>query len=141
MKVNLIKKGEGLFPSLEDDQIMIDKIKHDEILQYDIKRFRGSKFHRKFFALLQMTISNSDLNYNTEQFLHVLKLKLGYFDLVVTPKNEQIYIPKSISWASMDQDTFEVFYKRTLDIILSDFITGSTEEEIQKNVSLILNFA
>ena len=44
------------------------------------------------------------------------------------------YVPKSISFASMDQTAFEIFYNATLDYICAKIIPGMVPEELQAEV-------
>ena len=51
-----------------------------------------------------------------------------------------IYIPKSINFASMEQDTFNEFYSRAIDIALNDFMPDSTESEIEAHINEVIGF-
>ena len=138
MKVNLVKINGGLFPSLDEDAEIINKIKRGDVVQYEIKKPRNAKFHRKYFAMLQVVTDNTD--YNTDQLLLMIKLRMGHFDSFITPGGKTLYKPKSISFSKMDNDEFERFYQKTMQVILNDFLRGSNEKELQNQVDKILRF-
>jgi hypothetical protein len=136
--VDLIKVNNALVPSLEQDRLIIDKVKHGVILSYELTRKRNRGFHRKFFGLLDVVCANC--NYNIDQLLHVIKLKLGHFETVISTKGKVTYMTKTISFAGMDQDTFEIFYNRTIDIVLRDFFTNTPKHRLEAEVSMVLGF-
>jgi len=138
MKVNLIKVNGGLFPSLPDDEAQIAKIKRGQVVQYEIKKPRNSKFHRKFFAMLQIAVDNS--NYNVECVLHALKLRIGHFTNMVLKDGSQVYVPRSISFAAMDNDEFEIFYNRCSQAIIDMFLADLDEKTLENEVNRMLGF-
>jgi hypothetical protein len=77
---------------------------------------RNIKHHRKLFALLNLVVSSGGWDYDLDTLLHFVKLKSGYVSLVYVPQiKEYIQVPKSISFASMPQDEFNVFYDKALN--------------------------
>ena len=55
-------------------------------------------------------------------------------------KGDIVYIPKSINFASMGQDTFNEFYSRAIDIALRDFMPDATEGEIEAHINEVIGF-
>lgn len=139
MKINLIKHYQVLLPSLPQDAELLESIKFGEILEIDIKRPRNGKFHRKFFALLQVVKDRTDYD-NVEQILHLLKLKLGYYEMIVNTNGKPVYYPKSISFAKMEQPEFEQFYNQSVNVILRDFVPNLTRQDIDEAVNRIIRF-
>ena len=139
MRVNLVKLNGALYPSLDTDAEQLAKIKQGQVVCYEIKRPRNGGFHRKYFALLGIVVDNCD--YNLEQLLHIIKLKLGHFEQIINTNGKVIYIPKSISFAKMDQDQFEEFYSKTINVILKDFIPDTDEAYLNGMVNQIVGFA
>ena len=130
-----------LVPSLDQDAEKLKPWKIGEILRAEIKKQRNGKFHRKLFALLNLAFENQEKYKTFEDFFVEIKLKTGHYREHVTTKGKMIYIPKSISYSNMDELEFTVFYKKVINVIVENFMIGSTEEEIEKEVSLILSFA
>ena len=139
MKINLIKHGGVLLPSLPDDELALESIKRGEIVTATIVRSRNSAFHRKYFALLGVVVENTDY-LNTEQVLHLLKLKLGHYETIVNTNGQAIYIPKSISFGKMSPDEFSKFYNQSINIILRDFLTDWKDDQIDKAINQVVQF-
>lgn len=121
--IRLEKRADYLVPSLEEDKDKASKIKHGEVIQVEFKRIRNPKFHKKYFALLQIVAEYDDRYDTVNDVLLVMKLKLGHYRTIVNTDGRVIYVPKSISFGSMEQIDFEDFYSRTINKILSDFVT------------------
>ena len=64
-----------------------------------------------------------------------IKLHLGYYDLQVTPKGTQIYVPKSINFYTMPQSKFSEFYSNSFDVILKHYLTDITMEQFNQELS------
>lgn len=139
MKINLIKIHGVLAPSLPDDELALESIKRGEIVTVNITRSRNSQFNRKFFALLNIVVENTDY-LNTDQILHLLKLKLGHYDEVISTNGKVVYIPRSISFAKMSPDEFNKFYNQSITIILRDFLTNWHEANIDKAINQVVVF-
>ena len=84
-------------------QIMrkLKKIKVGEEYQCDIKQPRNYKFHRKFFALINMVYENQDIFINIDHLREELTKATGYYDSYINHKGATVYRAKSISFAKM----------------------------------------
>lgn len=121
-QLNLVAINGVLLPSLAEDEAKLKTLKRGEVVQVDFKKPRNHKFHRKFFALLQIVVEFDPRYDNVEQVLHLMKLKLGYFLTVINTDGRVTYQTKSISFASMDQTDFEIFYNDAVNKVISDFV-------------------
>ena len=90
---------------------------------------RNVAHHRKFFALLKLVLDNQEYFQNIDELLYAIKLKLGY-TIPIKLKYTTGYMPKSISFAKMDQREFTEFYERALDFIQAEVIPGIDREEL-----------
>jgi len=140
-EIDLIKiQNNYLAPSLPTDEEKLSKWKVGEILRAKVIKPRNAKFHRKFFALLNIAFENQDKYTNFEDFRIEVELKSGNYREHVTTKGKIIYIPKSISFASMDEIEFSQLYDKAIDVIINNFCQGSTYEEMDNKVLEIINF-
>lgn len=139
MLINLVKRNGVLMPSLPEDELALQSIKQGEIVAVKLTKPRNSAFNRKYFALLQIVVDNTDYS-NTDQILHLMKLKLGYFDQIVNTNGKVVCIPKSISFAKMDSEKFNQFYNQSINIILRDFLPKWNNENIDLAVNQIIGF-
>lgn len=136
MKINLIKTLTGFSPADDEATEAVKKIKLDTVVSCEVKRQRNYQHHKLYFALLNLVIGNHEKYDNTDDLLFEIKLRLGYCTRIIIDGNVQ-YKPKSISFKSMDQDTFNKFYSKSLDVILKHFLTGNTEQEINQIVGFM----
>jgi len=125
-----------------------NKIKLGEVVRADFKRARNPKFHRKYFALLNLAFDhwNPELpeihgmkaEKSFEQFRKDLTILAGYYTVSVRLNGEARVEAKSISFASMDEAEFEKLYSATIDVILKRVMQWADREEIERLVDQIL---
>ena len=94
---------------------------------------RNLQFHRKFFAMLEVGRQLSDTEFNAEQFRAVCITGAGWCDYV-EHAGRMVAVPRSISFAKMDEAEFEKLYKDVLDFICNNWVLD------YKQVDQILNF-
>lgn len=111
----------SLVAAYENDEESLRSLKPGNMYKCDIRRARNPDHHRKGFALINL-IFNSQERYRTvEDLLVELKLMTGWYREHIRPNGELIYVPKSISFADMDQIEFEAFYELLIDIAIQQF--------------------
>jgi hypothetical protein len=139
MKIRLKKIGDLLSPALPCDAEYTDKLKQGEIIEVNSKRPRQAWRHDKYFALLHIVVDNTDY-IKVEQVLTLIKLKLGHFETIINTNGKVVYKEKSISFGSMDEDTFRIFYNDTVNVVLRDFLTNWEDEDIQTAIDEVVRF-
>lgn len=135
MKLNLVKQLNGTFkPAYDSDYEKSKRYKVGDVLDVDIKKPRNLKFHKKFFALMNMVYQNQpegkEIN-NFDHFRKYLIKRAGFFETIETPTGT-IYEADSISFASMDEVKFNDLYSRVVDTIVK--IYGWEESDILENL-------
>ena len=91
------------------------KIKVGEVVQCEITRPRNLAHHRKFWALLNVFWQATGDWSSTYGVLIELKVRLGHVqEVLLRDTGELVRVPKSISFAQMDQTEFDVFYDRCI---------------------------
>lgn len=116
----------------DSDLELLKTIKRGDIVEVDIKRKRNVKFHKKYFALLNLVYQNQDRYNNIEHLRRDLTIEAGYYDVRYNLHGVEIYEPKSISFSSMDETEFNDYYSKVLDVVV--VFLGSTREEILENI-------
>lgn len=119
-----------LTPVTDDDRALLRRLKQGEVIEVEWRRPRNPRFHRKFFALVNMAYSHSD-SPSRECFLDTLKILAGHYDNVVLPDGKVWMRPKSISFANMSEDEFDAFYSACLDAILQHIMPGADPGEVE----------
>jgi len=146
-----LRKVQGvLIPSSESDTETLSTIANGETIRADIKRPRNIKYHRKYFALLDVLFDiftpeiaehkGKPVIKNRERFRHDIAIATGHYELVVNIKGEVRAEAKSISFAAMDETAFAQLYSLTIDYGLLHIAKGKTREQIDNWTSTILSF-
>lgn len=130
----------GLVPMYDSDLEERKKLKRGDRVLCRITKPRNYEFHKKFFALVRLTYENlpehlhSMLRIRSEEdMLTSIKLELGYADKLWY-SGKQIAVPKSISFAAMDQAEFERFFARAVDLVLTLYLRGTDRKELLDEV-------
>ena len=121
--------GHSLKPMYNSDHDTLKKakLKIGEVYEFEFKHPRNYKYHKKYFALLNLVYDNQDFFTDFESFREYIVIKSGYYIKTLTIKGE-FYKAKSISFASMDNLEFESLFDKTLDVVISEFIPISKDE-------------
>lgn len=114
---------------------------------------RNSKFHRKFFALLDLGFDaweppRKRQNYkghpvqkNFERFREDLTIAAGFYEQTFDLKGRLQLRAKSISFANMDDAEFEKVYSAVADVLLAGVLVNySGRDELDVVVNQILGF-
>lgn len=135
MKIALIKGLDNKFSiAYDSDYELAKKIKPNEVYEYEFKKTRNIKFHRKFFALVNLCFSNQETFNNIEHLRKELIICAGHYELIFdlesgTQKKEAL----SISFASMDETAFNTLYNDVLNVICEKFLFD--KEDVLNNVA------
>lgn len=118
----------GLKPCDDAGIEALRKIKVGEIVQCEISRPRNLAHHRKFWALLNVFWQATGDWSSPYGVLIELKVRLNHVqEVLIRETGELVKVPKSISFASMDQGEFEVFYDRCINELC--IMGGGIEED------------
>ncbi len=113
--------GKSLYPNGRDAQIELDKLPRGIPLRVEATQPRNGKFHRLFWAFCSLVaecINDGPVggDWDAERVATLLKLATGHVETVKLSRNdaarlgvEYAAIPKSISFAAMDEAAFGKF--------------------------------
>ena len=101
---------------------------------------RNLRFHKKFMALLRLTLDNlpEDIQqsmhiYSIEAMLAAVKIDLGYYDTVQVSGRNVVKL-RSISFARMDETAFGRFYDLAVTDILNNYLQGADRNLLLQEV-------
>ena len=130
----------GLIPMYDSDLDEKHRLRIGDNVLCTIKRPRNYEFHKKFFALLRLTVANlphliqQQMQIFTEEdLLDCLKIDLGLFT-TRWHGGRQIVKTGSISFAKMDNTEFEKFFSRSVDAILRIYLRGTDRQALIEEV-------
>jgi len=133
MKLMLVKGFDNKFTCAYDSDLeKLKKIKPNEPIECTITKKRNIMFHRKFFALLNMVYQNQERYNNIDHLRKDLTIEAGYYTERPNLEGEAIKEADSISFAKMDDHTFQEYYNRVIDVIVRYF--GFDKELILTNI-------
>lgn len=120
---------EGFRPADQEASDWHYKTKTAALVELKGNRPRNPQHHRKFFALMNIVVDNSD-DYDTiEQFRFVLMATLQRGKWIEIPHaTRAMFIPESISFKSMSQDDFDRLYNDAINAILKYFLPMDRED-------------
>lgn len=154
-EISLIKGAGGmLYPLGADDaELVASKIRTGEVIRCEFSKVRNGKFHRKYFALLNLGFEYfqpAAVQYrgqtlvpdkNFDEFRRWIAVKAGFFDIVGYPDGSIRVRAKSISFAKMDDVEFSGLYSATIDVLLASVLACFDDADaVDAAVSQIIGF-
>jgi hypothetical protein len=95
----------------------LHKAEPGEMLAIKTHRERLGWYHRKHMALEQAVFEAQERFEHFEQFRLWLKVGAGYVDWIAGPKGGVVPVPKSISYASLEQDEMERVHRAMVEFL------------------------
>lgn len=123
----------GLSPTDDASESTMKALKLGECIEIKFKKPRNLQQHRLFWALMQKVYENQEHYTSPEQVCTAFKFAIGHVETIKTQRGT-IQIPKSISFAKMDQLAFHDFFKRAVDFCVQEVIPGLKSEALEREV-------
>ena len=157
MKELLFGKGRGytLVPFDPSAEEYIRSLKSGEGVWLKVKKVRNPKFHRKFFALLNlgydawvpspggMEYRGMQIQKNFERFRKDMVILSGHYELVFGADGNPRKEAKSISFSNMDELEFNDLYKDVFNVIWDRVLSlagFSSQAEVEQIINQMLAF-
>jgi len=121
MKCIVKKCGYHLEPAYEMDADALDTLRNGTMYKADFRKARNPLHNAKAFVLIKLIYDSQEKYQNIEDLRTELKLQCGSYTHHVRTTGEVIYIPKSWSFADMDQTEFEELYDRLIDVAIENW--------------------
>lgn len=146
MKAMLLRTPSGLRGATPADQDAwskfrrrLETMKPGKWLRVEFSSPRHGKHHRKFMALLQLIVENSEVYDTIPKALVAVKLCVGHFDLMVDPTTGEISkVPRSISYESMPQEEFDQFYSAAVDGVLQHILPTMDRDTADRLIDMVV---
>lgn len=111
--------GGVLHPADQESVEEFAKLPTGKAVRAKIERPRNPSFHRLYFALCAR-IANAK-GVPTENISDVLKIATGHVTILKTRSYGEVHVPKSISFAAMDDLAFRDFFERCVQTIYQEW--------------------
>jgi hypothetical protein len=130
------KANAGLWAASAPDAETMDTLAEGVDYRAVLTRVQGRsvQHNRLLFALIKIAGENCDEELTTRAILDVLKLKTGHVQVSKLPSGEIMMTPSSISFEKMDQDEFNKWFPRAIDVIARDFLNGADPLALTREV-------
>lgn len=115
-------------------------IRDERDVHVEIKQPRNPKHHRLLFALLKFITTHSDLFVSTDAALLGLKIACGLVDPYIDASTgKTFFVPRSISFSSMDQTAFSAFFDRAVYVVTDRWMpAGTTPESVRAEIETMI---
>ena len=156
-------RGGHLRPATDEALAWVRRMNPGNIIECDVVRPRSQQHHRLFFALLKIVSDNHPDGASVDMLLDIIKLGVGHTTLVklpqrvlgriiaqlmpwlkqfipssyldITLRGDVYYaVPKSISFAAMDEDEFGEFFNKAVDYIIAEILPGIDKDALTREV-------
>lgn len=132
------RAASGLVPVDQMGMEAMGKIAFGKNVKCVVTQPRNIKFHALFFALLNLVYINQDMYATLEGLLDAVKIAIGHCDELVTLDGKLCMIPRSISWAEMDDLSFRDFFDRAVNIIIEKILPHTSKKDLEQEVFNLL---
>ena len=160
MDMAVMKNNEGKMQGVSptDDsawKVFWGKLKNinvGEMLKISFSTPRNQKFHKKYFALLNLgyehwTPARKHKKYkgvpvekNFDVFRDDIQIMAGFYTLSFGVDGAMKTVPKSISFANMEQDEFERVYDAVVNVILKNVLSNYTRADLDNVIEKMMGF-
>jgi hypothetical protein len=129
--------GRPCLVSVDDEGAdLLHKLKDGRDVECGVVQRRNIRHHRLLFSLLKLCVERLEAFPNTDIALIALKIGCGLCTAFIDRETgKTFYVPKSISFASMDQTEFNKFFDAAVALIANRWAPPrTTPEDIRKEI-------
>ena len=122
MKLTLVKNSNNTFSiAYNSDYEKSKKLKTGIEFECEVKKKRNYKFHKKYFALINLVFNNQEKYTNINHLRNDLTKVSGFYTIRKDLQGNEVLEVDSINFSSMDELKFNDLYNKTLDSIVKYF--------------------
>lgn len=129
----------GWQPADPEAHALFEAFKVGEVVRFKPAKMRNAKFHRKYWALINLCVKNTE-GWTAESLSDYIKIKTGHFTPFVLPVAPDVIVrkPKSISFSAMDDIQFGLFFETAINAMIRWVVPHISAEELRNAVELEL---
>lgn len=143
MKIYLKRTLHGFGPGNEESAKYIKKYKLGDVYYFDVKKVqkqRNWKLLQKYWVMIGICLENQE-KYFDKNHLHIdIKKELNIGEWKTRLNGENYFDVGSVAMDKMNEEDFEKFYSRAIDIVLKYVLVGTDESELNNAVNEIIKF-
>lgn len=130
----LRRVGNTLVADGDDSAAEFAKLPFGKPLQAEVKQPRNVQHHRLYWGLVHRIAAATGVE--PENISDLLKIETGHCTIIRSKKYGDIRLPKSISFAKMDQSQFHNFFEACVRVIYENW--GIVRADVLEAVSDLL---
>lgn len=136
----VVKHLGALRPVDENGEAVVQKLGQGELVEIELRRPRHLPMHRKFWALMSLVWEQLDhAEYPTvEDLVTRMKIAVGHRTRLEFSDGTVAFIPRSISFAALDQSAFDTFFEACCDWIAAYVLPGVTREDLLEELEVLI---
>lgn len=155
MPAELLAKvsGDGFVAMNERARMAVAKIGQGKIVKIKVIQVRNGRFHRLYWKLIDTVWKNVEsIAYpDLDDFHDAIKIMVGYrkrlivyHDIrnddgeIIVPAGTEFFVPRSIAFANMTQETFDRFFDRVADLVVTYFWPTVTADWLKREIAKML---
>ena len=123
----------GLVPTDDASEAALKSVKLGACVEVKIKSPRNLQMHRLFWKMMQIVYENQDHYQSADEVCSAFKFAVGHVDSIKTARGV-IQVPRSISFAKMDQAAFRELFDKALHFCVTEVIPGLDSAEFEREV-------
>ena len=120
----LRRVGNALHADGDESVCELLKLPFNKSLKAEVRQPRNPAFHRLYFSLCSRI--GDGVGADAESISTVFKFATGHYDILKTKSYGEVKIPKSISFAKMDNTSFREFFDRCLVVAFENWGLDAT---------------
>ena len=106
----------GLVPFNDESREALRSYGCGEIIRVKLFKDRNVRFHRKYWALVNMVFENQEIYKSKEAMHFAIKVAAGWIDHVEVGQKVHL-MPRSTSFEKMSEQEFSIFYLDAVEAI------------------------
>jgi len=127
----------GFVATDDASEAALKSVKMGECVEIKLKKSRSLPMHRLFWKLMQTVYENQDHYRSPDDVCTAFKFAVGHVDSLKTARGV-IQVPRSISFAKMDQVAFREFFDKALHFCVTEVIPGLDSAELEREVQELI---
>ena len=139
IEIPMIRENGHLVPADAVSAEMMEEIPLNTGLMVEVRVPRNIRQFKLAWALASIVSKSTDYLPDRETAMSWLKIKSRHVRMIVDPKTGEVSIvPKSISFAALDQTGFARVLSRMIYVTITDIIPGMNEGELRAELEKIV---
>jgi len=128
-----VKTDHGMVPGSAEASEVFRHLPRDTQILVQFQVPRNPSHHRKWRALVD-ALHNAGCGESKKHLEDYIKIGCGWYDAHVDEEGNPVYIPRSTSFADMDQTRFNTFFKNVERFVSDRLLPDVEDHEARKSI-------